>query len=292
MPDQYRTVRRLVEVLRLVTESAAPVRLVDVATTLGIPMSSAHVLLQELTKQRMIRRLPGAEYEPGAELVALGVQLTKRLKVLDAARPVMSELMEATTQDVFLAVPTDAGMMYVERVNGPDSLRLDIPMGVPRPMHSTAIGHLYLAQQDPVTAGRLIDALELAPATPHTITSHRALRARIAQTRKAACAVTDQESVDGIMAFAAPIFDYSGRLVGALSLSVFRTVGMSRRQYLSDELGAACRAVSERLGWQQPEAGGAVAPARAARARLGARSDGQPRKRAPRAPSAGRSRHP
>ena len=256
MSESYRTVRRIVAILHMVAVSSGPLRLTDIATALDIPFSSAHLLLQELTKEGMIRRAGDREYEPGLEFVALGVQITKRLKVLEVARPIMHDLMVQTTQDVFLAIPSGVGMMYIERINGPESFRLEIPLGVPRALHSTAIGQLYLAQQDPARADELIEKMDLYPATPHTVVDRSALRERIAETRLAGMAITDQESVDGIMGLAAPIFDFSDQLVGALSLSVFVTLGRVRRDEFSDNLKVACADVSRRMGWKVPAAAG------------------------------------
>lgn len=237
--------------LDLFSSHGAPLRLAEIAESLQIPPSSAHLLLQELVAEGIVSRVDGHRYEPDAEFFALGVKIAGRLKVRSVAYSAMVALMENTHQDVFLAVPATVGMMYVERVNGPDSRRLDIPMGVPRALHSTAIGQLYLAQLAPERADALIDEIDLVPSAVNTITNRDQLRKRVAETRDRGIACTDEESVDGIVAIAAPILGPSGTLEGALSMSVFATIAKSHAEEFTQRLEEACVDLSHRMGWRK-----------------------------------------
>lgn len=247
MVDNYRTVKRVVAVLNLIASSPRPLRLTEIATTADIPLSSAHLLLQELVKCGVVQRVHEREYDLGHELLGLSVRVLRRINLLDLARPVMRRLVERTGQDVFLAIPSGDSMMYVERINGPHSLRLEIPMGVARAVHSTAIGQLYLAHLTPRRAEAIIESADLFRFTSHTITEPQRILKRLGQVRSRGVAITDQESVDGIVGIAAPIYGEGREMVGALSLSVFRTVGLSKKEEFAEELRTSCAMLSAHL---------------------------------------------
>ncbi len=76
----------------------------------------------------------------------------------DAARPVMSDLREATRHSVNLGILEGGNVVYVDILAGPDSPRLPTLVGGRWPAHATAIGKAILAFSDPGTVEAFIDA--------------------------------------------------------------------------------------------------------------------------------------
>jgi len=248
MSEGYRTVRRIIAVFNLLSKSSEPLTLTEIAETLGIPLSSAHLLLRELMKEGLVRQVEDRQYVAGVALISLGAMVISRLDVLSVARPVMRDLARRTGQDVYLAIPGQDCMIYVERVLGSMSLRIDIPLGVSRPLHSTSVGQLFLSQIDRKRSEELLSELTMTAVTPFTIVDRDQLRKRIDETRERGYSQTDQENVEGIVALSAPIVDISNQMVGALSLSVFRTHANKFHDELVRNLVAGCAEVSLHLG--------------------------------------------
>lgn len=96
--------------------------------------------------------------------------------------------------------------------------------------------------------------------TPATVTDPEALRAELALTRTRGWAGSNAERTSGIRAAAAPIFDHTGCVVGALGLSVpavrmddarAQQLGQRVRQaawHISEILGATAAAVDTTMG--------------------------------------------
>ena len=86
-------------------------------------------------------------------------------------------------------------------------------------------------------------------ATPTTIADPEALRAQLEEIRGRGWAYSDGERTVGIRAVAAPVFDHTGSVVGALGFSV-PTIRLDAQRAL--ELGArikdAAWEISKRLG--------------------------------------------
>ena len=94
-------------------------------------------------------------------------------------------------------------------------------------------------------------AQPIEPATARTVTDPVALAAEAATTRERGWAGSDAERTPGIRAVAAPVFDHTGMVVGAIGLSI-PTIRIDDAR--ADELGA--RLVS--VAWDVSEALGAT----------------------------------
>jgi IclR family KDG regulon transcriptional repressor len=248
-PDQYRTVARVVAALALLAETTEPIRLTDFARRVNMPISSAHVLLQALSGLGYAAIGPGERgYVRGPELVRLGVRIVSEFKIAEVARPWLAQLAARTGEDVYLALPGASGIAYTDRVEGSHSLRLNVRLGIDRPLHATSVGKLYLAFLDESRPQSLLSQLRLERFTEHTITNLDSLRAQLAEIRRAGYSLSDQEHLDGIVAVAAPVLGADGLLVGALSLSIPQGRFWPRKDELLRDLQKAAANVAVAVG--------------------------------------------
>jgi DNA-binding IclR family transcriptional regulator len=240
--EAYRPVRRTLAILNALVASDEPLRLVDGAREIGAPTSSAHLLLKEMVNAGLLTVTADRRYEPGPALVGLSLAVVHKQRLVQVAKPVMRALVEATGEDVYIAVPLDRSIVYADRLLSKGSLRLDIALGVPRELHATAVGQLFLAMLPPDECAEILATASLDPYTPYTITDASELQAKLRLIREHGYATTDQERYENIIAMAAPVIDASGDMAAALSLSVVRGRG------LGHELGMArqvCESAAE-----------------------------------------------
>jgi IclR family KDG regulon transcriptional repressor len=245
-----RTVARVVDVLRLVADRPAGVTIAEVSTQLRLPSSSAHSVVRRLAALGYLERGPGGRiYGPGTELVQLGIRVVGGLSVVPTARPFISQLAEETGEDVYLAVPQTDAIVYAEKVEGFHSLRLSITLGEPRPLHATAAGKLFLAEQSSERIGELIAEIPLSPFTPSTITDPTALRNELGKVRADGFAVTVDEHIHGVIGVAAPVRDASGGFVAAVTMALPKVRFNANRSGLVASVVATAGEISGRLGW-------------------------------------------
>src|SRR5581483_11857458 len=94
--------------------------------------------------------------------------------------------------------------------------------------------------------------------TPHTITEAAALRADIAHVRQQGYALSYEDVTIGVAAIGVPLFDHTGRIIGALSLSgITPRWTPAHTSELLSEVRAAGEQISRRMGWQPNENAGA-----------------------------------
>jgi IclR family acetate operon transcriptional repressor len=121
-------------------------------------------------------------------------------------------------------------------------------IGSSRPLHCCASGKVFLAYEQQ----RVLDAYLATPLdamTPRTITNPGTLRQVIAEVRHRGYATDECESYDGISGLAAPVFDFSGKVVGTLSITLAATrLSKNDLARLAPLLTRCAGTLSERLG--------------------------------------------
>lgn len=254
--NSSRTVDRVVRVLETLAMSRDPLRLTDVARALKMPVSSTQALLRELERQDVLLVSEGKGYSVGPRLVTLGVRIVSSLDVVTRSRPRMSQLANETGEYVYLAHAQGHEISYVYRVapSASQNLRVDIPLGVPRPLHATAAGQLYLSFQEPEELERILATIQLTPETHKTITDVGTLKGRIAEVRRRGYAMSDGESIEGVTGISAAIRGPGGGFAGALTISVFRDRMSIPPDVAVQRLLASCKDVSKELGYAEPDA--------------------------------------
>ena len=140
--------------------------------------------------------------------------------------------------------------MYVDKLDGPQIVRVSTPIGLISPAHCTATGRAILAfhveSWDRVLSG------PLHKLTPRTITDGKRLRAELARVRAEGYAMAQGERSVENGAIAAPIRDHSGHVIAAcgVALPMFRMNKALIGRCIPLVIGAA-NEISRALGWWQ-----------------------------------------
>jgi len=242
-------VARVIAVLELIADGVT-VTPSQVAARLNLPVSSAHSLIKRLKDLEYLEQAPGERgYRAGAMLVRLGIRITSLLNVVTVAHPFIAQLARTTGEDTYFAIADSNGIVYADRVEGRQSLRLSIALGEPRPLHSTAVGKLFLAYLSEEELERVLVHIAMVRHTERTITSQRALMQEIRAIRKSGYSVTDQEHLDGVAAVAAPVLNTHNKFVGSITIALPRSRFTAAGQPLIESVVEAGAAVSRQLGW-------------------------------------------
>ena len=92
-------------------------------------------------------------------------------------------------------------------------------IGSSLPAHSTSLGKVLLADLPDDELGRLMDTHELTAFTPQTLNSPLSLLHELQIVRQNGFAPDQEELASGLRAAAAPIRDFSGRVVAAVNVT-------------------------------------------------------------------------
>lgn len=207
---------RGLEALDLMASRTEPMRLTDLAESLGVDKSNATHVLKTLVAAGYARQDDSRRYTVSAKVARTGAgerSLEEIVSVKEAWRPALEALVRATGECAHLAVLVGQRVWYVDKVDSPLQLKVDHPIGALSPLHCTALGKAFLA------FGHARLPIDLRGYTPRTLTTRRALAEEIERTRARGYAVDNEEFAQGIRCVARPVDDVGGRMVAALGVS-------------------------------------------------------------------------
>jgi IclR family transcriptional regulator, KDG regulon repressor len=224
----------------------------QLARRLGLAPSTVHRLVSTLTDEALLERGPGGRYRLGLQMYELGVAVLPNLDLHEAARPVLAHLRHSTAETVHMGVLDYLDVVYVERLESPQTLRVFDHIGHRYPAHSSASGKVLLAHLPvDVLEVRLLDWRPVR-LTPRTITQRAALLAELRRVAEQGWAQNLEESAVGAASVAAPVRAEDGEVLAAIS--VVEPVSRSHR-VLPRHRAAVIEAadlISTRIGYRSP----------------------------------------
>lgn len=218
--NSIQVIGRTMKLLDALAAHDKPAGLKALAQASKLHPSTAHRILMALVHERMVERFDTGRYCLGIRLLELGNLVKGRISVREHALPFMRELHAATGEAVNLSVRRADEIVYVERTYGGRALmRVVNILGARAPMHSTAVGKLFLLEDGPEGLRAYAQRTRLPQFTRNTLTSVGALEKEFDRIRRNGYALDNEEAELGVRCIGAGVRDDSGALVAGLSVS-------------------------------------------------------------------------
>jgi DNA-binding IclR family transcriptional regulator len=218
--NPIQVIDRLVSLLDVLSHHSDPISLNVLAADAGLHPSTAHRILGSMVQAGFVERGEGGMYRLGIRLLELGSLVKARLSIREVALPVMLQLHAQTQESVNLGIRDGDHIVYIERTtSGRSAVRIVHILGSRAPLHTSASGKLFLAQDSPEQVAAYAQQTGLPPSTAASITSLSALEKELEEVRKTGVAFDIDEVEAGVRCIAAGIYDDTGALVAGLSLS-------------------------------------------------------------------------
>lgn len=258
------SVRNAARLLKEFSYGSREIGVTELSRRLGIGKSTAHRLLHTLTEERLLERDPytGA-YRLGLAMYELGSVVSAHTDIHEACSPVIDQLRNATRETVQVAVLDGREVVYVERRESPQTIRLFGRVGHRNDAHCTSTGKVLLAFLPPERLETLLAGWTLPAQTPFTITDMDRLRTELEAVRRRGWAEQVNETEMGAASISAPVRNGLGDVVAALSVAgpVQRLQGESLKRFAKPMLEAAV-AISRRMGFRDAVPGDGARPRR------------------------------
>lgn len=190
-----------------------------VAKELDLSRSNVHRMLATLEQLELVEHTTRGTYNLTFKLFELGNTVPHRKHLIDAARPPMLRLSQAIGETVNNGVLYQNEVLYIDKVEPVNYLKLDTSIGSTDSVHNTSLGKVLVAFLKPDEQEQLISCLDFKPTTPNTITDADLFREELQRVREAGYALDRQELSLELNCAAAPVFDGRGRVCSAISIS-------------------------------------------------------------------------
>ncbi len=218
----------------------------ELARDLDLTKSNTFRLLQSLCRLGYVRQETGSGYAATLKMWQVGRTSVDNLNLREFAAPEMAYLAAETGETIYLAVPEQLSVVYIDKIDSRKPIRTWNPIGGTAPIHCVGTGKAILAADYDRLRDKLVEPL---PAhTDRTLTTLSALDADIEQSRARGYALDRGEFRDRIYSFGAAIMLPDGEPVAALGISV---PNVNLPEGSEDRFGAllahAAEAVSRKL---------------------------------------------
>lgn len=218
--SSIQVIERMGRLLDALAQTGDAVSLKVLAQTAALHPSTAHRILTALAATGLVERLDPGNYRLGLRFLELGNLVKQRLSVREYALPFMRELHAVTGEAVNLSVRRDDEIVYVERTSsGRAMMRVVNIVGARAPLHVTAVGKLFLAEDTAADIVAYAKRTALPGYTRNTIRSLEALTLELEKVKESGVAQDNEEAEPGVRCVGAGVRDDTGALVAGLSIS-------------------------------------------------------------------------
>jgi DNA-binding IclR family transcriptional regulator len=164
----------------------------------------------------------------------------------------MEKLAQQLRFTVHLAILSNGKAVYIEKVNGPTFVQFDTRIGQSMYIHSSAVGKVLAAYLDEEAVDEILESHPMVRTTDNTITSLELFKKFLVSVRETGYAVEDEEGEAGVRCIGAPIFNYKGKAIAALSVTGVRNDLLSIHfQEIGAVLIEQCQLISEHFGYKK-----------------------------------------
>jgi DNA-binding IclR family transcriptional regulator len=243
------SVERAFELLdRIAAAGPDGLTLAELAAGVPTAKSTTHRYVTTLLELGVVRRDSAGRLMLGLRLVELAGALLDGDNLRSVAEPVLHDLVARTGETVHLGVPSDGHVVYIAKVESPQSVRLVSRIGARIPMHCSAMGKALLAQLDEA-ALRVALERPREVRTMHTLTSADALLAELVKVRSEGVAIDDEENELGVRCIGTVLHGNGTTPVGAISVSApAARMTHERCREVAPAVLAAAEEIARRLG--------------------------------------------
>lgn len=246
------SVERALKILEYLSGGVSEIGITDIASYMGLGKSTIYGLVNTLVQEGYLEQNPdNKRYRLGLKLFELGCIVQERMDIREIARPYLKELSEHFKMTVHMGLYKDEEVVYIDKMDAPDTRVVYSQVGKRAPMYCTGIGKAVLAELKPEDIGRILDSQKLEALTPNTMTDKEEIRKELECIRKKGYSTDNEEVELGLKCVAATIHDYQGKPVAAISISS-SAVKMTEEKAAeaAEEIKKATRAISGKLGYR------------------------------------------
>lgn len=212
-------INKAFEILELFLHSDNELSINDVSEQTKITYPTAHRITSTLVKRGyLIQPEKRGKYSVHPAKLSEFIGIIKRkLNVRTVATPYLHDLSQTVNEAVLLAVRRGQSAINIDVVNRGRLLNVT-PDTATLGLYHTGAGKIFLAYLSEKEYQDYLNNLNIVAKTPNTIIDKDALTKQMNEIRRNGVAFDDEENETGLRSVAAPIRDWEGKVVAAISI--------------------------------------------------------------------------
>lgn len=247
-----RTVRRAYQVLKYVAKEEDGLTLTEITELLDCPKSSAFNIIQTLLNLDLLSesKANNKKYQLGPENYVLGMNYYKRLDLVDLFKEFLPGIGDELHRNCFGGILEGDKVLYIYKYAGEGAKLATCDKGTKAELYCTGLGKVLLAYSSSDYQKKVIDNMTFIKKTERTISTKEQLYKELEEVRKKGYACDNREIEAHMICFAAPVFNFSGECVAAVSISDMYTESTDC-EFLGQQIRNVALEISKRIGYNR-----------------------------------------
>lgn len=242
------SVQNGLKILKLFSKEKPIWGITEISRELDIPKSSVSRLINDLMHEGYLRK-SGRHYMLGLSLLELSGVIMSQLEIHREAFDPLKSLVNKVNENAHISTLDGTNLVYILKVEAKQTIRLLSHVGHHRSPSCSAPGKLLLAFQPKEIVEKVIE-IGLPKRGPNSVTDPEVLRKQLKQIRKDEYCVCINEMHDDVVSMAAPIKDYTGKVIASVNVAAPRSrFGDERIEQCIGEIIKTAKEISKKLGY-------------------------------------------
>ncbi|WP_263773104.1 IclR family transcriptional regulator [Propionivibrio soli] len=243
------SIDKTLSILEFVSRSTRGVSLAEIVKVVGIPKTTAFRILDVLLAREYVAWDQDSErYSIGLKTVEVGLSGLIGQDIVEVSIPYLRELATTVGETSFLAVYNNGDVVYLYKAEGNQAIVTTATLGSRRPAYCTALGKAILANLPIEEADRIFEK-PLEKLTEKSVVDRMQLHEEFAHIRMNGYSIDDEGIEVGLYCLAVPIYNYTGGVVAAISVSGPVKRFCDNKERIVEELKHVGAMISRRLGY-------------------------------------------
>lgn len=215
----HRPTERVIDILNIVSKCEEGISFTDISNQTNIPKGTLSPILQTLTNKKMLfLKKSTMKYIVGTKTFRIGYSFIEGIDIIQVIQSHMKTIVDQCDEICQLGTLEEKNVLYIEKVEPVQSIKLESNVGKTLPAYVTALGKCLLSGYDDDYILELYkDGIERF--TDNSLDDVYKLIEKIDEVRKNNISYEWGESNDQVMCLAVPIF-HDNKPVLSVSVSV------------------------------------------------------------------------
>ncbi|MCP4670930.1 MAG: IclR family transcriptional regulator [Desulfobacula sp.] len=247
------SIKRATDILNIfVTENDA-LGITEFAKRMELPKTTIQSIVQTLEALHYLEKDQHTfKYKLGPKLFQLGMQYATSMDIVTIGKVWMERLSFQFREPVNMGMLVGDKVVVLLRVD-PENRFMSYPQaGSVIPLHTTCIGKILFAFLDDNKRMSILSDYNFERLTPNSNNTLKGFLKEIETVKNERISFENQESVPGMAGIGAPIFNHTGHVIAAFTITGNAETIQHQREQIIDAVRYTSQEVSHLLGYRTP----------------------------------------
>ena len=217
--NNVQSIDRALDIIEVLSQENEGLGVTEIAGRIGLHKSTAHRIIATMSDRGYLNRTDKGTYKIGLKLIEAVSCYINSLELQTEARPYVAQITSELGLTSHLGVLDGDQVVYIEKMDVFSNVRMYSQIGVRVHAYSCSLGKCLLSNYSSQQVRKIMVNCSFIRFTKKTLGSVDQLIADLDKVRSRGWAIDDEEAEVGHRCIGAPIYDYRGDIIAAISAS-------------------------------------------------------------------------